>query len=1785
MKVGFLQQAAEYKQRHRRKKKWKKAVTTMASVVVFCTTYALILPAITLGNTAFCGIAEHSHGETCYETPKVALACPLETHRHTQACHDAAGNAVCGYADYVIHSHDSNCCDSAGNLICDLSEVQAHKHTPNCYAVPETEKNEEVPAETPVEAQNTHVHEDACYTLNRGELVCTEEEQEGHGHTAESGCYSAETGELVCQIPESGGHQHSDECYALEKSLTCELPEETAVQVPEEEAIAEPAEEKSQSEEAVLVCQQTELTPHSHVSECYGTDGKLSCGKIQVIVHSHSEGCFEPIDPDAKPKLICGMEEHDHDVACMSDPTADVETKEDWESTVANVSLTGDRGADVLAVAQTQLGYTESSKNYHVAEDGRLLGYTRFGQWYGVPYGDWCAMYASFCLHYAGVKDVPLHSHCGDWIKELSALDRYFLPGDGQPTPGDLIFFDWKGDGRSDHVGLVAEIIPGEEGKSDQIKTIEGNSADRVRYVTYDSGDKRIMGYGRLSEEDPETYFCGMDEHSHGESCYDAYGSQTCELTEHTHSDECMGCKVFYTDDTMRVFATIRGVQDLPKDLALEVWQVTAEQDPTTYGAMQSTLCEQVAAGTQYVSASSFYQMQLLSGGEVYQLPESAEVTVNVEFASPVFQEEDVAESVDMHTFVLTPDAETAQDAERALEGEVQTYAVARAVVTNTATTDQTAAKAAYQAEVPAGVDYENTEQGVTGLSFQTNSLGAFAVALSTETQTGTYWTRVTSTAELASGGTFMIVSAEGNYALRGNDSANYTAVTLQTVKGNTQYYTISSSDDPNLRWTFSGSGSSYTIQNQGTKNYIYLSSRSVISSSSRNFTLTYYEPENCWRITYTSYSVTYALQNSGTGAFGRTNAADSTERNTNHYNTRDMLIFKLSDVTELQVPSDVTAGASDTTPGTPPKKPNYGDFIEPSGSKTGDTAVVGADASAGSVSGKYYSDQATSDIETKFREDVYADNERNDGKVMTDKSVIYRGDDYGAFSEYLGNTFGVTLSALGQEYEISQTDVVRTPIDVVFVLDVSGSMATDGEDGRDASRAEDMTAAVNSAMAEIHADHPANRVGMVIYSGGAWEMLPLNRYKATNNQYLVCEEKSYTHKPTNYSVKAYFVKGSASLENESGKSYANVGNDAIQGFGTYTQAGIALGNKVFSDVGTDTKYTTTIGEDEYERTYTVNRQPVFILLSDGEPTYSTNIFMDVLNGPHYGDGNGGAANSKGIHGYNTILSANYYKRMVGIQYDNPALFFTVGMGINTEEQGDGPQVSGSSTGDNYKRAVLNPTPEVIQKLTSSLNANTTTTQLKNLLNSTFTEQAVQVMPDWPELWTGVPHKYVPALQANPYAGNYSYADGAYFGLLTREELKKIFSEIVADSIKSRPYGFILYRNSSVKITDNVGEGMEIKGVPVLRYGGKNYSDPSVLVDGNVTTYTYSGTFEDPHIPDRKIDLTQIKVTVTTDSSGNQVVEMYVPDTALPTYTPELIGKEFYYESLPVRLIYQVGLTADSEQRVLDLQRTGGQLTFYTNRWDESNVAVSTLLPSSENPYYHDANQDGTIPPYNPYTITKTEAGHVTATQPYVDASTKKTVSYEDETTTQIVDKLGNNGKLVFGTDVVEIPVEKHWEGVDAGKMMPVEIKLYKVQESAAEEGGSAPVITQIDTATLSNENGWTHTFHVMAPGEDWYYVIVETVPEGYYVQYAGNGEAVEISLDNGKPVKGIKVDLTAPENVLVSITNTLGVELPHTGGAGTHLYTAAGLLLIALASILLLYNQEKRGRGNGFYS
>ena len=192
-----------------------------------------------------------------------------------------------------------------------------------------------------------------------------------------------------------------------------------------------------------------------------------------------------------------------------SDPFADLETEEDFLASFRGQQFKGPYNERLVAVAETQLGYTESERNFIYKEENgekQKMGYTRYGAWYGpgFDYESWCAMFISFCLHYAEVPEelMPRDSGVITWMHTLQRSGLYRERGEYMAKPGDLIFFDWDLDGRGDHVGIVHSTF-WQDGV-EMVRTIEGNHTRTVEYFTYPRYSYEIMGYGCTPYEDPD---------------------------------------------------------------------------------------------------------------------------------------------------------------------------------------------------------------------------------------------------------------------------------------------------------------------------------------------------------------------------------------------------------------------------------------------------------------------------------------------------------------------------------------------------------------------------------------------------------------------------------------------------------------------------------------------------------------------------------------------------------------------------------------------------------------------------------------------------------------------------------------------------------------------------------------------------------------------------------------------------------------------------------------------------------------------------------------------------------------------------------------------------------------------------------------------------------------------------------------------------------------------------------------------------------------------------------
>ena len=339
------------------------------------------------------------------------------------------------------------------------------------------------------------------------------------------------------------------------------------------------------------------LEEHTHTEDCYET--RLVCGQAEDPetdpapaeapetdptgsqeaagpAHVHTDACYEQV-------LTCEKPEHTHTDACWSDPAA-AEDPKDWEPQ----DLTGDWNRDTLAIALAQEGYRPSESYFTVDDAGEHIGYTRYGDWSGDPFGEWNLSFAAFCLHFAGAAEeaFPVETSAEAWRTALDALDLY-QPLEGA-IPGDLIFLDSDGDGAADQVGIFTgwQKAEPEDGAASaqpeqRFAVMEGNLDGEAAQAYYDPEDAALLGRASPDEAADAWYLCGEKAHIHGDDCYDETGALTCGKTEHIHGEDCRfpeSRSFTYEDEALSMTVTVLSPAPLPKDAELTV----TEEDAST---------------------------------------------------------------------------------------------------------------------------------------------------------------------------------------------------------------------------------------------------------------------------------------------------------------------------------------------------------------------------------------------------------------------------------------------------------------------------------------------------------------------------------------------------------------------------------------------------------------------------------------------------------------------------------------------------------------------------------------------------------------------------------------------------------------------------------------------------------------------------------------------------------------------------------------------------------------------------------------------------------------------------------------------------------------------------------------------------------------------------------------------------------------------------------------------------------------------------------------------------
>lgn len=361
--------------------------------------------------------------------------CGKEEHKHTDDCYIEGTEPICGYEEGEIVEETMDSADDAGDGDSSAADWDEAGSEPESEPATQEEPEPEVVL---------HHHTADCYE-EQEVLTCGIESD----HVHQDYCYDQETGELLCTE-----HEHTDDCYTLEEVLVCGQeegePEETDDGAALYDRNENSAEESNFAEEPETVA---DPEPEKEATKPE-TDDEIDTG---YTVHHHTAECYGKV-------LICGKEEHEHTAACLVNPNAEIDAEYDAKTPARTDA---DWAQDMVLVAQSQLGYTESKAD--VDEDGN--GYTMYADQYykdkPMVYADWDSTFVAYCLYHAGVPQdiIPQYASISALRGALARMNSAYYGDDPQDfggiLPGDIVMYK-NAEGR-ETIGVVSDAAVDEE--------------------------------------------------------------------------------------------------------------------------------------------------------------------------------------------------------------------------------------------------------------------------------------------------------------------------------------------------------------------------------------------------------------------------------------------------------------------------------------------------------------------------------------------------------------------------------------------------------------------------------------------------------------------------------------------------------------------------------------------------------------------------------------------------------------------------------------------------------------------------------------------------------------------------------------------------------------------------------------------------------------------------------------------------------------------------------------------------------------------------------------------------------------------------------------------------------------------------------------------------------------------------------------------------------------------------------------------------------------------------
>lgn len=648
-------------------------------------------------------------------------------------------------------------------------------------------------------------------------------------------------------------------------------------------------------------------------------------------------------------------------------------------------------------------------------------------------------------------------------------------------------------------------------------------------------------------------------------------------------------------------------------------------------------------------------------------------------------------------------------------------------------------------------------------------------------------------------------------------------------------------------------------------------------------------------------------------------------------------------------------------------------------------------------------------------------------GRVWTDKSV-FDGDATFADSSQtviLDTTkedFLVSFSALATSQAVKGE--AKAALDVVFVIDMSNSMNNNTSimsNGK--SRLVNMVDALNTAVESILATSENARIGVVAFNGTSTEILPLDHYTKYT------ETVTVRPRPGQPGQQQTVLRDFFELNGTTINTYAinslnqNVLKSTPSNSGTNIQKGVAHGMSLLTAEDLDT----TVQVDGN----TIQRVPTLVLLSDGEPTSSSDLnWWNMANETKYYDYE---YTARADNAMKVLMTAGYMKKQINANYAkdgvaNNVTVYTVGVGLEKKE------------GDALELARISLTPEqYLSGANVSTNHNTIRGQIYNGLTQYFNGYSPTV--------AGFTFMH-PNMNDLEKMSDVFYSD-YYKDVADTGSIAEAFENIVADIIITNAEvptemdtadplsdGYVTY-------TDPIGQYMEIKDIKGIIYDHQYYP-----VSYNSTTKAV--TIDEDYLVTTSVhgeqQLSHLDIEVTEDANGNQTLTIAVPAALIPLRinsielnTDGSVKSNTSNKKLPIRVVYSVGLQDDvmtnngvvntnvvGEEYIKANTNLDGSVNFYSNMYDARTYnleghdvtignATAVFEPAHSNAFYYVLEDTAILKKVNDAYVQVPSTEEISESGKYYYY---ETYYYGNEVITDVIERTGTQLKK---TDIITI--------------------------------------------------------------------------------------------------------------------------------------------------------------------